>query len=435
MRKLRALKTAVITLVVALVCWPSHWSRAEEETSTQTVRTDVVVETGDGKTMRSAQTESKDALVSTDNELGKFSRFPFHVSVTVRGGYDDNVFTSSIDPQGSAFTNASIALSYDFGSPRTKLTLATGGGVTYYFDRPGDSSPDFNAYLSLSVAHKATPRLTLSATVYASYQVEPDFAFNLGLNRRTGNYFYTTDKFTAAYLWTPRFATATSFTFGAVKYDDSAIAFFEDRLEYTFGNEFRFLLWPTTTLVAEYRFGIVDYDQIARNSTTHFLLAGFDHSFSRRLNLSVRAGEEFRSYDQTGDQNSPYFESALSYEISKRTSAVWTTRYSIEEPDVAAAQSRTTFRTGLQVKYGITPRLAATLGAYYQHDDYDATDTLAVVSPAFTEDSFDIALALRYAVTRNLAFEIGYNHTEITSDVVLREYSRSRYYGGVNFSF
>ena len=57
--------------------------------------------------------------------------------------------------------------------------------------------------------------------------------------------------FTANYLWSPRFATATSYTLGALHYDDDVIGTFENRWDNTFGNEFRFLLAPTTTLVAD----------------------------------------------------------------------------------------------------------------------------------------------------------------------------------------
>ena len=107
----------------------------------------------------------------------------------MRGGYDDNINTSKIDEQKSWFTNTSVALTYDFGSPRTQLSLQTGGGATYYWDKPrgiGTNNQDYdvNGYLSLTLKHKASPRLIFNASVYATYQTEPDFTLALGLNRR-----------------------------------------------------------------------------------------------------------------------------------------------------------------------------------------------------------------------------------------------------------
>jgi hypothetical protein len=394
----------------------------------------------DGETVEAADTK---AVPSSELGTGNFSKFPFHVSVSVRGGYDDNITTSKIDRQESWFTNAGVALTYDFGSPRTQLSLQVGGGATYYWDNPsgvgfnGDQDYDVNAYVSLSLKHKASPRLSFAASIYATYQTEPDFTLAIGLNRRSGNFVFTQDRFTATYLWAPRFATATSYTFGALRYDDSAIGFFEDRIENTFGNEFKFLLWPTTSLVAEYRFQLVNYDHdINRDSMTHFVLGGFDHSFNPRVSASVRGGAEFREYeDVTGDRSSPYFEGTVNYALGKDTTLAWTNRYSIEESDVLINPSRTTFRTGLTAKHNFTARISMNLGAYYEHDDYDDLNTVGTIAPSFTEEAFDVALSLRYAITRYFGIEAGYTHTEVSSDIAVREYSRNRYWAGLNAVF
>ena len=390
-------------------------------------------------------TEDKNAVAMSDDlGVGNFSRFPVKISISLREGYDDNVFTSSIDKQESWFTNGGIALNYDFGSPRTQISLGAGAGVTYYWDTGnnanGNDDYDINAYISLSLTHKASPRLTFALSSYLTYQSQPDFAQAIGLNRRSGNFFYTQDKGTVSYLWTPRFSTATSYTFVALRYDDQSVGFFEDRIENVFGNEFRFLLWPTTTLVAEYRFQVVSYDRIDRDSMTHFALGGFDHSFSPRFSLSVRAGAEFRNYSSNdpannGIDSSPYAEATLNYALGKDTSLSLTNRYGIEEPDVATNPSRRTFRTGLSVKHNFTPRISGQLGAYYQHDEYDGVNSPTFVADGFTEDAFDVALSLRYAITRWLALEGGYNHTEVSSDADFRDYSRNRAWAGVNLTF
>jgi hypothetical protein len=372
---------------------------------------------------------------SEDSGLGNYAGAPFLISLSVRGGYDDNVNTSSISPNESWFTNLGASVTYAFGDPRTRFDLAAGGGVTYYFDRIGSDDYDTNFYLGFSLTHKATPRLTLSTTAYATYQEEPDFSLFLGLNRRSGNYFYTRDKFTVTYLWTPRFSTATSYTLGVIRYDDSAIGAFENRFENTVGNEFRFLLYPTTTVVGEYRFQIVTFDSIARDSMSHFALAGFDQRFSSRLDSSLRGGIEFRSYEENGDSTSPYFEGALNYALSKDSTVAWTARYAIEESDVLLNRSRTTFRTGLRAKYSFTQRISGTLGAYFQNDAYDAINTPMAVSPAFDENSVDVAVGLRYAINRYFAVEVGCSHTEVFSDSVFREYSRNRVFAGVNLAF
>lgn len=387
---------------------------------------------------------------SSELGLGKFASFPFRVSVSVRGGYDDNVNLTPFNPQGSFFTNVGLGVTYEFGSPRTRLRLSSGASFTYYFDRDdtftnyGDDF-DVNAYVGFAITHRATPRLTLSANLYATYVSQPDFqSFNnagntFSFGRQSQNLFFTVNKFSVGYAWTPRFSTVSSYTLGYTNYDDDIVSIFQDRFEHTIGNEFRFLVLPTTTVVAEYRFGIVDYTESDnRNSTSHYLLAGIDHSFSPRFNISTRAGVEFRDYDNNGafgtdaTQTSPYGEFTLNYALAQNTSVAWTNRYSIEQSDVPELLSRQTYRTGVSLRHNFTSHIVGGLNFAYQNDDYNGS----VFTPSFTEDSLDISVSLRYAITRNWAIDAGYNHTEVISDTALfREYSRNRYYLGATFTF
>jgi hypothetical protein len=393
---------------------------------------------------------------ATDLGTGKFESFPFKVSVTVRGGYDDNVNLDTFDEEESLFTNAGIGVTYQFGNARTQMALSAGAGATYYFDRDDDDLDDedfddwdYNVYLGFNITHRATPRLTLAAAVYATYQSQPDFATlnrnTFTISRNSRDFFFSSNRFSATYMWAPRFGTATHYTLGIVNYDDSFVSFFEDRWEHTIGQEFRFLIAPTTTIVGEYRFGIVDYTDFEdRSSTSHFLLAGFDHSFNPRFNMSARAGVEFRSFDDDDDfdaldddegdddRTHPYAEATLNYALGQRTSVSWFNRYSLEQPDVADAFSRSTYRTSLGVRHNFTPRIVGGLNFAYQHDEYDGN----ILIEEFSEDAFDIALSVRYAINRNWAVDAGYQHTQVFSEESLfREFARNRYYLGATFSF
>ena len=414
-----------------------------------------VAQAGGGSSF--SQELSDDSKGSSEVGTGKFESFPFKVSVSVRGGYDDNVNLDTFDEEESLFTNAALGLTYKFGNARTEMTLSAGVGATYYFDRNDEDIEgedfdqwDYNAHVGFNITHRATPRLTLSAVTFATYQSQPDFATlnrnTFTISRNSRDFFFSSNRFSVGYAWAPRFSTATHYTLGIVAYEDDLISLFEDRIEHTIGNEFRYLLMPTTTVVGEYRFGIVDYmDFDARSSHSHFLLAGFDHSFNPRFNMSARAGVEFRSFDNDddiiddfdddegdGDRTHPYAEATLNYAIGQRTSLSLFNRYSLEQPDVADAFTRSTYRTSLSLRHNFTPRIVGGLNFAYQHDDYDGN----VFIEEFTEDAFDIALSVRYAINRNFALDLGYQHTQVMSDESLfREFSRNRFYGGVTFTF
>jgi hypothetical protein len=369
--------------------------------------------------------------------VGVFSPTPVRILAFISGGYDDNVNTQHGSKTGSAFTSGNVILDYTFGDPRLQLVLNAGAGGSYYFEHVNGQQYDIDLKGALGITYKASPRLTLGSTVLVDYLTEPDFNAPGGLNTRNGNYLYTVDKFFVSYSWSQRFSTKTSYTFEAFNYDNNAIAAFSDRISNTFGNEFKFQLVPTTSLNAEYRYGIITYKDGMLDSTTHFALGGIDHIFNPRLTASLRGGAEFRSYNSGGDKTSPYFEGTVTYVLGKRVTTSWNNHYGLEEPGSIGSQSRTTFRTGLQTKFNLTSRISSTLDLYYVRDDYPSftSGTPPMVTPGFTENSFDGNLSVRYAITPLIGVQAGYHFTDITSDLPFREYSRNRVSAGISLTF
>jgi hypothetical protein len=369
------------------------------------------------------------------SSVGVFSPTPVQIYATVSGGYDDNVNTQSNSKQGSAFTNGNMILDYTFGDPRLQLVLNAGAGGSYYYEHVSAQQYDIDLKGAVGITYKSSPRLTLGSTLLVEYLTEPNFAAPGGLNSRNGNYLYTTDKAFVAYNWSQRFSTKTSYTFEAFNYENNTVGAFSNRVSNTFGNEFHFQLVPTTSLVAEYRYDIITYENAALDSTTHFALGGIDHTFNPRLSASLRGGAEFRSYTNDGDRTAPYFEGTVTYALGKRVSVSWNNHYGLEEPDVAGSQSRTTFRTGLQTKFNLTSRISSNVDLYFVHADYHAVTSGLLVTQAFTENTFDGNLSLRYAITPLIGFQAGYHHTDINSDNQFREYSRNRVFAGVSLTF
>ena len=445
MKMLNLSTLATAAFLTTFLCAPLHLAQAG----------------GEGFSFSGKETIDTKSYEAVD--LGKFKANPWHISVSLRTGFDDNVNLSPFDERESWFLNGALGLTYNFGSPRTKMSLNAGVSGTWYFDdddEDGDDDLDldiddddedfaFNTWVNFSITHKVTPRLVLGANMSVVYLSQPGFdTFNANLfavDRRNQDYFHTVNKFSVGYAWTPRFSTVTSYTFGYINYNDEFLSEFEDRFEHTFGNEFRFLIAPTTTLVAEYRLGIIDYvEEDNRSSCSHYFLAGADHSFSPRFNVSVRGGLEVRSWDDNvfdddvfdedfdDTRVSPYFEGTLNYAIAQSTSLSWINRYGLEAPNVPDALARETYRTTLQLRHAFTARISAALNVAYQHDCYD--DTFAI--DGFTEDAFDIGVLLRYALNRNFNFDLGYQHTQVISDeAAFREYTRNQYWAGITFTW
>src|SRR5262249_55230426 len=280
---------------------------------------------------------SQDTVGSTFEQagLGWLPAIPIQINAGLDVGYDDNVNLSS-SGQGSVVTRENVVLIYAHPGERTQFFVVGVGRFSQYFDVSGQNETAGNVTLSLT--HNFSSRLSFYASVYGTYQNEPNFTSPVGPQNVRTPYFATVDIFALTYHWLLRFSTVTSYTFERVHYFSSSTGNPQDgventsdqnRVQNTFGEAFQFNLTSRTVLMGEYRFRAIDYDTAPLNSTTHFVLAGVNHNFTEHLIVHVRGGESFRSLEDEGNSTSPYFEGALSY-VRGTHSLNWTTGYGYE---------------------------------------------------------------------------------------------------------
>ncbi len=364
---------------------------------------------------------------------GASKQFPFRFSLDVLQGYDDNVSTSNVNEEESLFTSVRVGTVGAFGTPRTKLTLDLGAGATYFWDREGDDI-DYSVSAGLGLTHRLSPRLLLTLTSSQQIQSEPDFALVGAASRRTdGEYLYGVTRLDLAYQWTARFQTVSSYSFINVIYFENEERRTEDRFEHYVSQQFRYLWTPTTTLVAEYRFGYVDVLDVARDSHSNYFLVGADSVLSPRLSGGFRVGAEIREFEQGSSRTSPFGEGNLAYAYGPNGSQLQlVTRYGQELPDDALSQSRDTFRIGLKLNHGFTPRLSGQLETYYQNNEVNGRGG---VQDGFQEDIYSVVVGARFLVTENLSLRTGYSFTMIDSDDSFREYERNRIWIGAALMF
>jgi hypothetical protein len=356
---------------------------------------------------------------------------PFGITAGVQMGYNDNVRLGGAGGGGSLSINENLTLSYDRYSEGTELNMLAVGRFAQYVDVGTD---DKDGNLTLSLTRNISTRLSVIANVYAAYQTEPDFISNVGLENVRADHFYTTDILSVNYQWLPRLNTVTSYNFGLVKYvQSSAETSQQDRTQHTFGEQLQFSLTSRTRIVGVYRFQIVDYDTAPRDSTTHYLLAGVNHNLTEHLVINVLGGESYRSFKNDGDSVNPHFEGSLAY-ASSNHSLNWTTSYSVEEPSLQQALTRTTLRTGLRLTYDLTSRISSTAGVFYHHDENEAASPSGT-SPIGSQDTFNLTLGLRYTINRHFAIQVDYQHSSQSSEGTASGYSRNRYSAGLTYTY
>ncbi len=369
---------------------------------------------------------------------GLYSRPPLEIFLNTEIGYDDNIYGSSGDPgapdkKGSGTTQATLGLNLLYNGPRTFLSVGGDAGAIYYWDRDGDNvSPTGN--LNLAFAHRATDRLSFSSRISTGYYTQPNVWISGVPRSNTGDYFTFRGYFDATYRWTPLFSTVTTLGFGSQIYRESYADVF-DSVDYSIGQQFRWVLTPRFTGVVDLRFSqSFYYNDGNRDTNTEVASLGFDWLMTPRLTSTLRAGATWRQYELDGasDQVAPFVETGLGYRFGHGSMLHWTARYGFEDGNWDYQQTEA-IRTGLSVSQTITSRLSASLGLYYI---YEFRDQLLPNQPAVDDQQIvDVSARLNYAITRSFSIYGGYNHTQVITDSSFNEYSRNRYTLGLSYRF
>lgn len=365
---------------------------------------------------------------------GIFSKFPLDLGVSVRQGYDDNVFTSEVDPIGSPFTNIEGVLSYDFGSPRLRLSLNLVTGVTYYPDRPGRKY-DYNLSVLLNGFYRVTDRFFVEGTTNISYLPQPNYSIQAALERDAGNYFYSTSQFRATYLMTPRWSLQGSYEFTVIQYEEESFNDRYGRYEQEFGLSLRYMLTPTVLTYLQYRYNPITYFEAELNNAGHYLVLGSEVTFNPRLRWLAQVGAEYRTLENPisgpGDYFGPYFQSTLRWNFAPKSFVSWYIRYGSEPSGQTNVTIRETLRTNFRITHAFTARIQASAYIGYALSHYDQPGVI----PDYDSDYFNAGVELKFNITRNLYLIATYSRSQVNSEISSQDYTRNRYSigGGMEF--
>lgn len=370
------------------------------------------------------------------NPIGLFESSPFKYAFSLREGYDSNVFTTHTDPISSFYTNFAAGVDYHFGNPRLQLTSSLGGGVTYYYTRPGKKY-DLNGQFTLALVYLLTPRLTISGNTTIAYLSQPDTALYGNANRVNGDYVYTNSNIEGSYQWSEKFSTVTGYSAYANYYLNQQLNDTQSFWSSTIKQSFHWLLLPKTTVVAEYRANPIIYTGGAgMNSFGNFALVGFDQVFNPRFKWTLRLGAEQRFNQNPVDGNSTYFgpygETNLAYQFGPASTLSWNARYGTEPSGLTNVTQRQTFRTGLTLAHAFTPRISANLGLNFEEDYFNQ----AGVINTYNQTIVDIALGVNFKINRHISLSAGYQFVDVLAPQnITQAYVRNVGFVGANFNF
>lgn len=377
---------------------------------------------------------------------GRFAQPPFRVTVQINNGYDNNLFSApdksrpglpKAERADTFITGANLSTAVQVAGARSALLLDAGLGSLFYWNRPAsdaDSGPkthDFNGNVSLVLSHQVAPRMRFSSSLNVVYQSDPDVSRRYTPTRgNTGPYYNGSSRLQMDYRWLPRISTSHFYSAAGTFYE-KASSQTDNVLTHTVGSSVNYLFSPKSTLVGEYRYEMETRKNKSLDSNSHFLLVGADYAFSRRLSMTLRVGEQFRSYSEGGGKNTaPHVEATLSYLYANDSRLSWTNWYGLDTA-AGSAGDQTTYRTGLHLAHVITSRITALAGFDLSHRDGAVSNG----GSGSTEDDFSFSLRLQYVVTHALQLGVTYTRTQLLSSDQFQEYSRDRILMDAGYAF
>ena len=393
-------------------------------------------------------------LAELDDEYGS-SPLTYFGGITAH--YDDNIVPLSGNDEDGFSIEPYIGASVANVGPRTSYDAYARLGAIYYFDNIEGADDDLYPAIStgLNINHQATERLRVTSSLYANYQLEPDYSAGVATNRLLGSYLTYGIDVAVGYRWTERLGTYTGVFINGLSYDDDAVELdngtrFDpsdfDRRTYGIRHQFRYQLSPQTVATAGATYSTTDSDGSAGDSDNLFVSAGLEHRFNQNTIGAIRAGAQFRDVDGGESSTAPYVEASFRTQVNQQFALKSFLRYQIE--DYGTSRGNFTYdenqvlRFGVTGTYQVSQKLSLNAGANYITSDFSEGRNTAANDAevdSFDEDLLNFFAGFTLGLTDNVSLNGTYNYSTFDSDDDFfggdRDYDRNRFSLGVSATF
>jgi hypothetical protein len=417
---------------------------------------------------------------------------PWSIGASLRGFYDDNYLTyprvlrdaPGFDENTFGF-DISPSAAVNLKREQTTFGLSYLYTLRYYLDREDDEmdhthqanmklSHAFNERFSIDVKDSFViaqePSIidpTISTTLPARAEgdnmrntgsiqfnaaVVENFSINSGYRNSIFDYEEDADDYAPG---SPRYTGAP--IFGAVGTRSAVL----DRIEHMFFVDGNYQVLPKTTVSLGYQFGINDYTSedalfgsgplgtaapfytgSARDNKSHFATVGVKQHLNPQLDVSVRGGIQYTTYDNEtlfDDVVSPYAEASARWGYAEGSSLQVGARHQRIPTDVRlvggvpiADQEAST--VWVSVNQAITGKLSAIVMGQYQYSTYGDSSLNGDAIDA-VDHIFFAGATLAYQFNPHISAEAGYTFDRVDSDLLVRSFTRNRVFIGTRLSY
>jgi len=196
---------------------------------------------------------------------------------------------------------------------------------------------------------------------------------------------------------------------------------------------------PKTQVLAEYDFGMVDYDIHTTNSDSRYHQArvGIKGQIAPKLTGTVKVGYKYTTYEQSdkADFRGLTAFGSLDYKIKERTLLNVYGARSSEESQYATNSYYELNKIGFSAEHQLVEKIFLLGGAYYQLDKYPDETTENGITAKRRDNIYNAKIGLRYEMRDWLHFQADYEYKERDSKFGNFDYRDNRVMAKVSALF
>lgn len=362
---------------------------------------------------------------------------PYSVSVGIRQGYDDNIYTSSNNEKGSFTTGIQPSFLINYPLDQTLLSGRYTFDSLYYWDREGDGW-DLSHELVGRINHSVSERLNLDVRERFRYAQNPEILDSASALQRNGNYINNTASLQGSFQWTPKFGTVTTYTNDLYDYEDQITKQTNNNMSQTVNQDLRFLIDPTVTIVTGGIFQNVSYEYADRSYNVYTGNVGADWTLSPQVTVTGRVGGQyFDPGDGGSGSTSPYGSLGLNWVLGARSNLSVKYSHSLSQTDIATAYAQEADTITSTFSYQWTPRFSTSLQGLYTFGSYTTqTDIPNSGMGDYEENVATLTLGATYKLNEWLDLDASYRFTNVANDTLRdREYTRNQISLGIRGTY
>ncbi len=385
----------------------------------------------------------------------------WQVSASLRGFYDDN-YTVAPERYARESFGFEVRPGFDLANQGEQhlIKLSTIYSARWFEDR--DEDPwDHGVIADLTGEYRVTENQVVRLTDNFSYSSEPtvlDRGSVVTLLRANGTNVRNLGDLKYVGQLTPLVGLDVGYqnTFYDFEQDGpGSYSALLDRVEHLIRGETRWTLAPTLAGVIGYWYESVDFNSgetlgvtskitsDARNSTSHYIVAGGDYTLSPHCFISVRGGAQNVSYDNIPGEPSEwngFGDVSSTFEYAEASYFRLGAKYGRNRTDVVGMYNPVSYQQltldqetatfyGV-VNHKLTESLTARLSGQLQYGTFNGGGYNDQAEALYL-----VGISLAYEVNKNLSLETGYNYDRVDSDDGDRSYTRNRVFLGVRGQF